>query len=346
MIETTMTIRDALKFVIEGKSLSAATMKAVVLEIMEGTATPAQIGALLTALRMKGETVDEVVGAALAMRERMLRVEHTEPILIDTCGTGGDGSGSVNVSTLAALMLAACGVKIAKHGNRALSSKSGSHDVIEALGIDPAPGPVEAATCLSRIGICFLYAPTYHSATKHAAGPRRELGFRTLWNLLGPLTNPAGATFHVNGVFSKERCGFLASALGQLGSKRAMVVHGEGMLDEFAPAGSTYVAELKDGSVFTYEVRPTDFGLAEADPSGLKGGEPALNAKLLLDILNGQGGAGRTTAVMTAAAGLYVVGGAPSLKDAAVKVQSALDEGKALAVLEAMRTLLPLKKPA
>ena len=172
----------------QGMSLSAGAMTAVVGQIMDGAATPAQVGALLAALRMKGETVDEVVGAAQAMRQRMLRVDTDMPVLLDTCGTGGDGSGSVNVSTLAAFILAACGVKVAKHGNRALSSRSGSHDVLEALGIDPAPGPETARRCLEQLGLCFMFAPAYHAATKHAAGPRREVGFRTLFNLLGPLT--------------------------------------------------------------------------------------------------------------------------------------------------------------
>ena len=225
---------------------------------MDGEGTPAQVGALLTALRMKGETVDEVVGAARAMRARMLTVDAAATAVLDTCGTGGDGSGSVNVSTLASFIVAACGVQVAKHGNRALSSRSGSHDVIEALGLDPAPEPrAGRRAAWPRPGICFMFAPAYHAATKAVAGPRREIGFRTLFNLLGPLTNPAGARLHLNGVFARERCEFLARAHKALGSRRALVVHGTGGLDEIAPAGPTHVAELSaDGNVRSYEITP------------------------------------------------------------------------------------------
>ncbi|HEY5284877.1 MAG TPA: anthranilate phosphoribosyltransferase [Polyangia bacterium] len=340
--ESGPSIREALAKLIEGQGLMSADMKAVVGQIMDGAASPAQVGALLAALRMKGETVDEVVGAALAMRQRMVRVVTNLPVLLDNCGTGGDGSGSVNVSTLAALILAACGVKVAKHGNRALSSRSGSHDVLEALGVDPAPGPDLAQRCLADVGLCFMFAPVYHAATKNVAGPRREVGFRTLFNLLGPMTNPASVRYHVNGVFSAERCEFLARAHGQLGSLRAMVVHGCGGLDEFAPAGPTFVAELDDGKVRTYEVTPADFGLAEAGLDGLKGGEPAQNAAMLMETLAGRAGASRVAALMTAAAGLVVTGGSPNLREGTVLAARALDDGKAMAVLERMRAIAPV----
>jgi anthranilate phosphoribosyltransferase len=336
-------VRGALARAVERRDLSADEMAAVVGQIMDGGATPAQVGALLTALRMKGETVDEVVGAAQAMRARMLRVPAPDGgVLLDTCGTGGDGSGSVNVSTLASFIVAACGVKVAKHGNRALSSRSGSHDVIEALGVDPAPGPELAARCLDEVGLCFMFAPAYHAATKHAAGPRREIGFRTLFNLLGPLTNPAGARFHLNGVFAADRCEFLARAHGALGSRRALVVHGAGGLDEIATAGATRVAELDgEGAVRVYEIAPRDFGLAEADPAGLKGGEPALNARLLGEALAGADGAIRLAAVMTAAAGLYVAGAAADWKTGAQLAAEALESRRALGVLERLRRLAP-----
>jgi anthranilate phosphoribosyltransferase len=336
-----LTVREALGIVVQGKDLSASDMTAVVGQIMDGAASPAQVGALLTALRMKGETVEEVVGAAQAMRQRMIRVETNLPVLLDNCGTGGDGSGSVNVSTLAALILAGCGVKVAKHGNRALSSRSGSHDVLEALGVDPAPSPDLARRCLAELGLCFMFAPVYHAATKNVAGPRREVGFRTLFNLIGPVTNPAGARYHVNGVFSRDRCEFLARAHLQLGSRRAMVVHGSGGLDEFSPAGATFVAELVDGKLRAYEVSPSDFGLAEASLDGLKGGEPALNATMLVDALNGKPGAGRIAALMTASAGLVVTGGAPNLREGATLAAAALDSGKAMAVLERLRRMAP-----
>jgi anthranilate phosphoribosyltransferase len=337
----TLELKEALGRLVERRDLSADDMAAVVGRIMDGEATPAQVGALLTALRMKGETVDEVVGAARAMRARMLKPQVEGLVCVDLCGTGGDGSGSVNVSTLASFIVAACGVPVAKHGNRAMSSKSGSHDVIEALGIDPAPGPELASRCLRETRLCFLFAPAYHAATKHAVGPRREIGFRTFFNLLGPLTNPAEARHHVNGVFSAERCEFLARAHGQLGSTRAMVVHGAGGLDELAPRGATKVAELNGGEVKTYEISPSDFGLAEADPAGLRGGEPAVNAQLVIDTLKGRSGAIRTASLMTAAAALYVTGNANDLPGGAARAQEALDGGGALGVLEALRRIAP-----
>jgi len=342
MTDATLTIREALALLVEGKGLTATGMAEVVGQIMDGGTSPSQVGALLAAMRMKGETVDEAVGAAQAMRQRMVRVDTDIPVLLDNCGTGGDGSGSVNVSTLAALILAACGVKVAKHGNRALSSRSGSHDVLEALGVDPAPGPDLAKKCLREIGICFLFAPAYHAATKNVAGPRREVGFRTLFNLLGPMTNPAGARYHVNGVFAPDRCEFLARAHAQMGSLRAMVVHGAGGLDEFAPSGATQVAELDQGKVESYQVTPADFGLSPAEPSGLKGGEPAVNAAMLMDTLRGKVGASRIAALMTAAAGLVVVGKAPGLREAAGMAAEALDSGNAMSVLDQLRRLAPL----
>jgi len=340
-------IKEALGRVIERKDLSAEEMASVVGRIMDGEGTPAQVGALLAGLRMKGETVDEVVGAAMAMRNRMLKVDAGSRTVLDTCGTGGDGSGSVNVSTLASFIVAACGVAVAKHGNRALSSKSGSHDVIEALGIDPAPSPERAALCLEAAGICFMFAPTYHTATKAVMGPRRELGFRTVFNLLGPLTNPAGARYHLNGVFTGSRCEFLARAHKALGSRRAMVVHGQGGLDELAPAGPTEVAELTEaGEVKRYALRPSDFCLPEGDPAGLKGGEPADNARTLRATLEGTPGVVRHAALMTAAAGLYVVGAAADLRAGTAMATVALDSGKALEVLNRLRSLAPLPPKA
>ena len=340
-------IKEALAHVAERRDLTSDDMAAVVGAIMDGQATPAQIGGLLTALRMKGETVGEVVGAARAMRERMLRVtvEGTSTSLIDTCGTGGDGSGSVNVSTLAAFIVAGCGVKVAKHGNRALSSRSGSHDVLEALGIDPAPPPPLAARALAEANLAFLFAPLYHAATKAVAAPRRELGFRTVFNLLGPLTNPASAPFSVNGVFALDRCELMARAHQALGTRRAWVVHGEGGLDEIAPRGATFVAELRDGDVRTFEVTPESFGVPAADPAELRGGEPALNARVLTDALAGARGAVRNVAVMTAAAALYVSGVVPDLIAGANRASAALDDGSARAVLERLRTLTPVPPP-
>jgi anthranilate phosphoribosyltransferase len=280
------------------------------------------------------------------MRARMTTVPVAAEVLdtaLDTCGTGGDGSGSVNVTTLASFIVAGCGVRVAKHGNRALSSKAGSHDVLEALGLDPAPSAELAGRCLAEAGICFMFAPVYHSATKAVGGPRREIAFRTLFNLLGPLTNPAGARLHLNGVFAPERCELIARAHKALGSRRAMVVHGSGGLDEIAPTGSTSVAELGiDGRISTYTISPTDFGLPEADPAGLQGGDAAFNARVLREALGGAPGAVRLTALMTAAAGLYVAGLVPDWRAGAARATEALDSGAALRVLERVRALAPL----
>ena len=337
-------IREALAQVVAGRNLSVADMSAVVGCMMDGQTTPSQMGALLAALRMKGETVDEVVGAALAMRQRMVRLPADGLALLDTCGTGGDGSGTVNISTLASFIVAACGVKVAKHGNRALSSRSGSHDVIEAMGIDPMPTPELALRCLREGGLCFMFAPSFHAATRHVAGPRRELGFRTLFNLLGPLTNPAGARYHMNGVFTAERCEFMARAHAQLGSLCALVVHGAGGLDEIATSGSTQVAELRDGTVRCYEIRPADFDLPEQDPAGLAGGDAATNARLLEAALAGAPGAIRVAALLEAAASLYVVGAASDLRAGARQAAAALDNGRARAVVDHLRRLSPAQK--
>jgi len=336
-------VREALARVVDRVDLSADEMARVVGKIMDGESSPALIAALLVALRMKGETVGEVVGAARAMRARMVRVPFDAPLLVDTCGTGGDNSQSVNISTLASFIVAGSGVVVAKHGNRAQSSRSGSHDVLEALGLDPAPGPELAARCLAEAKLAFLFAPAHHGATKHAAGPRKELGVRTIFNLLGPLTNPCGARYHVNGVFGRDRCELLARAHAVLGSERALVIHGAPGLDEFAPTGTTHVAELKDGAVRSTDVTPADFGLPPSDPIGLLGGSPEFNALVINEVLYGvpQHEAVRTAALMTAAAALYVVGAAADLRAGAQRASAALSSGAARAVLDTLRELTP-----
>jgi len=339
-------IREALSRVIERRDLTADEMASVVGEIMDGQATQAQVGSLLAALRMKGETVEEVVGAARAMRSRMTRVEFAGDPMIDLCGTGGDGSRSINVSTIAAFVVAGAGVAVPKHGNRAQSSQSGAHDVIEALGLNPATTPEQSVRCLQEAKLAFLFAPAHHAATKHVVGPRKEVGFRTLFNLLGPLTNPSGVRVHVNGIFARERCELLAKAHGALGSTRALVVHGAGGLDEFAPAGATFVAELTDGKVKTYEVRPDDFGLSDSDPAGLAGGTPADNARVALEVLAGKGPeAARSAVVMTAAAALYTSGAERDLKSAAGRAREVLAGGGAMGVLETLRRIAPRPTP-
>ena len=302
--------------------------------IMDGEATPAQISALLIGLRMKGETVSEVIGAARAMRARAGRVAPVEGIVVDTCGTGGDGAATINVSTIAALVVAAWGVRVAKHGNRAVSSRAGSADLLEALGVDIAAPSLVVERCLREVGIGFFFAPAWHGATRHAAPVRREIGVRTIFNLLGPLTNPAGARHQLLGVYDKTLIEPLARALGGLGSVRAMVVHGAGNLDEFAPAGRTDVAELgADGAVRVYSLSPRDFGLDERDPAELKGGDAAHNAAVARAVLGGAPGAPRTAVLMTAAATLHVAGTA-SLSEASSLAARAIDEGRAHAILE------------
>ena len=340
---TSFGLREAIARVVDRADLTADEMARVVGQIMDGEGTPALVAGLLVALRMKGETVGEIVGAARAMRARMLRVPFEAPVIVDTCGTGGDNSQSVNISTLASFIVAGCGVIVAKHGNRAQSSRSGSHDVLEALGLDAAPGPELAARCLREAKLAFLFAPAHHSATKHVAGPRKELGIRTMFNLLGPLTNPCGAQYHVNGVFGRERCELLARAHGVLGSKRALVIHGAPGLDEFSPSGTTHVAELRDGAVRSYDVTPGDFGLPAEDPIGLLGGSPEFNALVINEVLYGvpQHEAVRTVALMTAAATLYAVGEAADLRAGTQRAAAALSSGSARAVLETLRELTP-----
>jgi anthranilate phosphoribosyltransferase len=337
-----MEIKAAIAEVVARRALSADQIAAVFGAIMEGEATPAQIGGLLIALRMKGETPDEIAGAARAMRARATRIACPDAAdAVDTCGTGGDGSGTINVSTLAAIVAAAAGARVAKHGNRALSSRAGSADVLEALGVRiDAPVPV-VERCLRECGIGFLFAPAFHAATRHAAGPRRELGTRTLFNLLGPLTNPAGVGVQVVGVFDRAVCEPAARALGQLGLRRADVLHGAGGLDEVAVRGTTFVAswDAARGDVATRELAPADFGLAEADPAGLRGGDAAENAAIARRVLGGEAGAPRTAVLMEAALALVGVGREPDLRAATARAAAAIDRGDATRTLEAWARL-------
>jgi len=295
----------AINRALAGTHLSRAEMADVIGQIMDGGATPAQIGGLLVALRAKGESVDEIVGAATAMRSRALplacpRLERS----IDTCGTGGDASGTFNVSTLAAILIAACGGVVAKHGNRALSSRCGSADVLEVLGIAVDVEPAAVTRAIEVAGIGFAFAPKFHAATRHAAGPRKELGTRTIFNLLGPLTNPAHVRHQVVGVFAREWCEPVAAALGALGVRRAAVVHGAGGLDEIAVRGETFVAIWDDGVLTTRTLTPAAFGCDDADPAGLAGGDAAHNAAVMRRVLAGRevGRGERHAAVLHAAA--------------------------------------------
>ena len=327
---------QAIRRVTDGLDLSREEIAQVFGLIMEGQATPAQIGGLLIGLRMKGETADELAGAASAMRAHAIECPLANPdTAVDTCGTGGDNSGSVNVSTLAAIVACGAGAVVAKHGNRSISSKSGSADVLECLGVCVDTSVELAARCVNEVGIGFLFAPTFHAATRHAAGPRRELGTRTIFNLLGPLTNPAGVRNQLVGVFARQWCAPVAQALGALGSRRAFVVHGEGGLDEIAIRGATFVAEWDHtaGAVRQYEITPQTFGLDDGDPADLSGGDAAYNADVLRSVLDGATTGVRTAAVMAAAVALVASGLAADLPEAAARAASAIDDGRAKQVL-------------
>ncbi len=332
-----MDLREAISRVVQKRDLAEDEIAVVFGRIMDGEATPAQIGGLLVALRMKGETPVEIAGAAKAMRSRATTivcpdVEHA----VDTCGPGGDGSGTVNVSTLAAIVVAACGVRVAKHGNRALSSRSGSADVLEALGVNVTASVAVVERCLAEVNLGFLFAPAFHAATKHAAAPRKELGTRTIFNLLGPLTNPAGVKNQVIGVFDGAWWEPVAAALGRLGARRAFVVHGAGGLDEVAVSGPTRVAEWTGERVVLREISPADFGLAEADAAGLAGGDAARNAQILLDVLGGKTGAVRNAAAMEAALAIVATGTDHDLRAATVRALAAIDSGAARRTLDGL----------
>jgi anthranilate phosphoribosyltransferase len=303
--------------------------------IMEGLATPAQIGAFVFGLRMKGETVDEVAGCAAAMRSKATPVHVSKERLIDTCGTGGDGANTFNISTAAAFVACGAGARVAKHGNRAVSSRCGSADVMEALGVQLNIDSRSAAECLEKAGIAFLFAPNHHGAMKHAAGPRKEIGIRTVFNILGPLSNPAGTRRQLIGVYAPELAPLMAEVLLQLGSERALVVHSSDGLDEISIAAPTLVAEVKDGRVGTYEIKPEDAGLSTSSGGVPEGGTPEENAALIRGILEGRVvGPARDVVVLNAGAALVAAGAAGTLADGAGLAASSIDSGEALARLE------------
>ncbi len=335
-------VKEAIAQLAQGRSLDSGLMHAVMLRIMEGKATPAQTGAILMGLRLKGENVEEITGAARVMREKVIPVRpdipRDEP-LVDTCGTGGDGASTFNISTTAAFIAAGAGVKIAKHGNRSVSSRSGSADVLEKLGVRLDMSPEEISRAVADAGIGFLFAPALHPAMKHAIGPRKELGIRTIFNMLGPLTNPAGADCQVVGVYDSALVTTLAQVLGDLGSKTVWVVHGHGGLDEISPLGPTEVACWQEGKVETFSVSPADFGFEPCSIEQIAGEGPEENARILLEILSGARGAARNTAVMNAAAAIIVAGKAGSPREAAGIAQESIDSGRAMAALEKLRAM-------
>jgi anthranilate phosphoribosyltransferase len=325
-------LKVLLAHVAQGRGLSESEAEAAFDIIMSGKATASQIGAFLMALRVRGETVEEITAAARIMRAKALALD-APPGAIDTCGTGGDASGSFNISTASALVVAGCGVPVAKHGNRALSSKSGSADVLSALGVNIDADLGIVRQCLWEIGIGFLMAPRHHSATRHVAPTRVELGTRTIFNLLGPLSSPAGARRQLVGVFAPEWVRPMAEVLGRLGAERAWVVHGDG-LDELTTAGTTTVAAFEAGKVETFEIAPEDIRLKRARLEDLQGGEPQHNALLMRDLLGGGGGALRDIVLLNSGAALVVAGRAASLADGVELAARSLDTGAARRVLE------------
>lgn len=320
-----------------GRALSEREAETAFDIMMSGNATPSQMGGFLMALRVRGETVEEITGAARAMRGKALAVS-APPGAIDTCGTGGDASGTFNVSTASALVIAACGVPVAKHGNRALSSRSGSADVLTALGVNIEADIAIVERGIREIGIGFLMAPRHHSAMRHVGPTRVELGTRTIFNLLGPLSNPAGTKRQVVGVFSPQWVRPMAEVLGKLGAERAWVVHGDG-LDELTTAGTTFVAEWRDGAVTTFEVEPEKSGLPRASLASLKGGDPAANAATMRALLDGATGAVRDIVLLNSAAALVVAGKAETLRDGVAQAAEAIDSGAARYVLDRLIAL-------
>jgi anthranilate phosphoribosyltransferase len=315
------------------QDLTAEEAGAAMEEIMEGRAQPAQIAGLLIALSMKGERPAEIVGLARTMRSRATRLLRDHAPVFDTCGTGGDRAHTFNVSTVAAIVLAACGVRVAKHGNRSVSSKCGSADLFEALGVQITADPVVVERCLDEAGLAFFFAPTFHPSMRHAGPARRDLGVRTAFNLLGPLTNPAGASRQLVGVPRPELTELVARSLALLGSERAWVVHGADGLDEISTTGYTKVSECRGGAVNTFYVHPTDFGLPKASPAQLRGGDASANAEIARAILAGEKGAPRDIVLLNAAASLLIAEQAPTIVEGVRQSAHALDSGRAAGVL-------------
>ncbi|MDH3526276.1 MAG: anthranilate phosphoribosyltransferase [Gammaproteobacteria bacterium] len=331
-----MDMQTAIRAVTEHRDLDSTEMEAVMRLIMTGQATPAQIGGFLVGLRMKGESVDEIAAAARVMRELATPVDVSGPHLVDTCGTGGDGSSTFNISTASALVAAAAGARVAKHGNRSVSSSSGSADVLEAAGVRLDLTPQQVAACIAQVGVGFLFAPQHHSAMKHAIGPRKEMGVRSVFNLLGPLTNPAGAPNQVLGVFSDDWVEPLAQVLKRLGSEHVLVVHAEDGLDEISIGAPTHVAELKDGEISVYSVTPEDFGLQRADVASLAVADAQQSLAMIRDVLDNRAGPARDIVTLNAGAAIYAAGLAASLADGVARAGEVLQSGKAKATLEAL----------
>src|SRR5262245_43528386 len=344
---TSPIITEAVRALVDRRALTRLEAAAAMEASMSGAATNAQIAAFLTALRMKGETVEELIGLAQVMRQKAVKVRTRaadvvaatgtdREMLIDTCGTGGDATGTFNVSTATAFVVAGAGLKVAKHGNRSVSSLCGSADVVETLGIDIGLSPPQVARCVDEVGIGFLYAPLLHTAMKHVMAARREMGVRTVFNMLGPLTNPAGANAQVIGVYARSLVEPLARVLAELGTIRAFVVHGADGLDEISNTGESHVAEVHEGVVRVGALRPEDFGMPRATIRDLQGGDRMENAEIIRRVLDGEAGPRRDIVVMNSAAALVVGGRAQDLKDGVAMAAQSIDSGAARGRLEAL----------
>jgi len=331
-----MDIKQAISNIVDRIDLSAEDMRDVMQQIMSGQATPIQIGGILAGLRTKGESVDEIVAAARVMRELAQRIEVSPEHLVDTCGTGGDSSSTFNVSTASAFVVAAAGGRVAKHGNRSMSSRSGSADVLEALGVNIDIPPQRVAACIEEINVGFLFAPSYHSAARFAAGPRQELGTRTLFNLLGPLTNPAGAPHQLLGVFASRWLEPLAKVLRQLGSRHVLVVHSEDGLDELSIGAPSHVAELLEGQVLSYVFHPEDAGIERQSLDAVRVEGPQQSAQLIRDVFSGKKGPAADMVALNAGAALYAADVASSLPEGVERAREALASGAAQATLMAL----------
>jgi anthranilate phosphoribosyltransferase len=327
-------IKESIAKVVECVNLSEAEMTATMNEIMEGGATEAQIGCFMTALRMKGETVDEVTGAARSMRQKATRIDARAKVIVDTCGTGGDKMNTFNISTTAAFVVAAAGITVAKHGNRAVSSACGSADVLEALGINISAGVEVVEECVQQLGIGFLFAPKLHGAMKYAIGPRREIGIRTIFNMLGPLTNPAGANAQLIGVYDAKLTEMFAGVLKNLGARRAFIVHGSDGLDEATVTGPTRVSELKEGLISTYNIDPMDLFGRTYEVKDLAGGDASTNAQITRDVLTGKEGACRSVVLLNAALAIMAGEKAGTISEGLAVAADCIDSGKAVKKLQ------------
>ncbi|MFZ7112538.1 MAG: anthranilate phosphoribosyltransferase [Desulfatiglandales bacterium] len=353
-------IRSFISRVVKGDDLTQDEMEKAMTTIMEGGATPAQIGALITGLRMKGETIEEITGAAKAMRAKATRlflnnhmvnldrdeINVEDETILDTCGTGGDGTSTFNVSTATAFVAAGAGIKVAKHGNRAVSSLCGSADVLECLGVVLNISPADVERCIREIGIGFLYAPLFHGAMKYAAGPRREIGIRTIFNLLGPLTNPAGASAQVLGVYAQELTDKIAGVLKRLGTREAFVVCGKGTFDEISICGPTRISHLKGGAIETFEMTPEDYGLSRVKPEAIKGGDAEENAVIVRRILKGEKGPKRDMVLLNAAAAFMASGLDTDLASGMERGADVIDSGAAMEKLDALIAVTQGCRPA